>query len=228
MWREEFKLGVLRVWYMAFGAIPFGLAFGALATQKGLSIPETVLMSTIVFAGSSQIVSLEVWADPIPLATIVTLTFLVNARHILMGAALAPAVRSYGPMKLHIALFLMTDQTWALSMQRKNEARLSLWFYVGTCTPLIFIWISSTYGGAMLGSLIANPKDWGLDFAVAAVFLTMLCGFWQGRGTSLLPWVAACVVAVGMYELVGGAWYIVSGALAAMITRALVYKEDTA
>lgn len=223
--QDEFLLGVGRIWYMALGAIPFGMAFGALATQKGLSIGEVVLMSLIVFAGSAQIVSMEIWNDPIPVVTILTLTFLVNARHILMGAALAPALRSHHPLKVHIALYFMTDQSWALSMQRKSEAPLSLWFYLGLSIPLICVWSSSSYAGAMLGQLIADPKQWGLDFAVAAVFLTMLCGFWQGRKTSFLPWIMACIVAVGMYEIAGGAWYIISGALAAMITRAIVYKE---
>ncbi len=222
---DDFRLGTLRMLPIAASVIPFGLALGAMAIQKGLSPFEIALMGLMVFAGASQFVAVELWAEPIPTLTIIGITAMVNLRHILMGASLSPALRPYGNSPSHLALYFMTDEVWALVMQRKNEGKLSLAFYGACAFTICSAWVVSLYLGAMAGGVIENPARWGLDFAGTAIFLTLLCGFWEGRTTSLLPWLAAGTISVLTSELVDGPWYILSGGLSAMTVRAFLYKE---
>ena len=78
---------------MVPGTVVFAAAYGTLAAQKGLTLGEAVLMSTLVYGGASQLVGLEVWTNPVTLSTLISLaivTAVVNARFILMGATLRP------------------------------------------------------------------------------------------------------------------------------------------
>ena len=119
----------------------------------------------------------------------------------------------------------MTDEVWALCMQRKNETRLTIAFYAGCALTIGTAWIVSLYVGALAGAVMQDPARWGLDFAGTAIFLTLLCGFWEGHKTSLMPWLAAAFISVMTYEIIDGPWYIISGALSAMIVRAALYRE---
>ena len=71
----------------AVAAIPVSLLFGAVAVSKGMSPAEVGLMSFLVFAGGAQFAAIETWIHPAPILTLAFATFLINARHVLMGAS---------------------------------------------------------------------------------------------------------------------------------------------
>src|ERR1700730_12634351 len=70
--------------------VPFGIAFGVAASAKSVPPEIAVLMSAGVFAGASQFAALDLWHAPLPLAMLALTVLAVNARHILLGVALAP------------------------------------------------------------------------------------------------------------------------------------------
>ena len=108
------------------GLVPFALVLGALAAAKGLSPLEVMLMSGLVFAGGSQFVAVELWRDPAPLGVLALMALLVNSRHLLMGAALAPRTPHwYG--RAWPALFFMADEVWALALRRAGSAARWRW-----------------------------------------------------------------------------------------------------
>ena len=84
-----------------FASFPFGVGFGVAAAQKGLSAFEVWLMSFTVFAGTSQMVALDLWAQPLPLVAIAISVFVANLRYFVMGAALQP----YLPMLQSVVRF---------------------------------------------------------------------------------------------------------------------------
>src|SRR5215469_3973172 len=100
---------------LLLGVVPFGLILGALAAEKGLSPLETALMSALVFAGGSQFVAIGLWAHPIPIFVIVASTALVNLRHLLMGATIAPHIGRFGRGGSYPALFFLADEIWAVA-----------------------------------------------------------------------------------------------------------------
>src|SRR3712207_4837886 len=89
-------------------AVPIGLLFGALAAGRGLSVAEATLMSLLVFAGGAQFAALELWIAPLPVAAILFSTLLVNARHVLMSASLAPKLRGFSPVQRYAGFFFLT------------------------------------------------------------------------------------------------------------------------
>lgn len=198
---------------IALGVVTYGLVFGVLARQAGLSVLETGLMSAIVFAGSAQFVAIELWQTPLPSLTIVLTTLVVNLRHILMGAALRPWFSNLGPAETYVSAFFMTDENWALTMGELADGSTNAAFLLGSGIALFLAWITSTVTGAAVGGIVTDVARYGLDFAFTAVFITLLVGLWEGR-SDLVPWISAALVAVGASQVLPGSWYILLGGLA--------------
>lgn len=157
-----------------FGYFPIGMAFGVLAVQEGLSKLEVLLMSLLVFAGSSQFVAVGLLATGASVATIVFTTFLVNARHILMSAALAPYFKSYSRKNLFLLGIGVTDEAFAIDMGEMKKGQRSASYFLTLHFTAQFFWVFSTVVGAVLGNLVPEPQAWGLNFALPAMFIGLL------------------------------------------------------
>ncbi|MCA0002712.1 AzlC family ABC transporter permease, partial [Mesorhizobium sp. B264B2A] len=113
---SEFRRGVASCAPVLFGTIPYALVLGAQATQRGLSTAELSLLTGLNFAGGSEFAAIQLWTSPPHVLLIAAVTFLVNSRHLLMGAALAPFLRDLPRRKVFSALFFMCDESWALGL----------------------------------------------------------------------------------------------------------------
>ncbi len=74
---------------------PFGLLFGAVAVDGGVTPLQATLMSGVIFAGASQLVGVQMFGTSVPAWLIILSVFAVNFRHILYSAALAPHIRHF-------------------------------------------------------------------------------------------------------------------------------------
>jgi predicted branched-subunit amino acid permease len=108
----EFRRGVASCAPVLLGTIPYALVLGAQATQKGLSTVELSVMTGLNFAGGSEFAAIQLWTSPPHIVLIVAITFLVNSRHLLMGAALAPFLHDLPRRKVFPALFFLCDESW--------------------------------------------------------------------------------------------------------------------
>jgi 4-azaleucine resistance transporter AzlC len=170
-------------------------------------------MSGLVFAGTAQFIALGMWGTPVPAVTIILTTLIVNARHLLMGAALRPWFSSLSARKTYGSMLLLTDESWALSMRELVGGSNDAAFLPGSGLALWLAWVAGTVVGHLAGAAIRNPAAWGLDFAFVAAFVALLTGMWKGR-QDVLPWASAAVVALAAAHWLPGTWYIVLGALA--------------
>lgn len=216
----DFAAGSFQILPIAVSVVPFGLLLGALAAQKGLTPLETLLMSATVFAGSAQFVAVDLWREPVPVLALAATALLVNLRHVLMGAALAPGLAPWSRGHAYTGLFFLADEIWALSLKRAAEGPLTPAFYFGMALPLYVTWTACTTLGALFGGLVSDPARYGFDFAFTAVFLVLLASLWRGR-RSALPWATSALAAVLVHALVPGAWYIMAGGLAGTLVGAL-------
>ncbi len=217
-------LGVRRSIPLVLSVCTYGIAFGVLARQAGLSLIAATLMSTLVRAGASQLVVLGLWSSSLPVVSIIFTTLLVNLRFLLMGAALRPWFAQLSPLKAYGSLSFLGDESWALTMQELTEGKQNAAFLVGCGLVLNIAWIGATIGGYLLGAIIGKPEQWGLDFAFTATFLALLMGMWKGK-TTLLPWAVAAAVAIVSAHWLPGKWYILLGGLAGSIIGAILYAE---
>lgn len=205
---------------VALGVGGYGLAFGILADQAGLSVTEAALMSATVFAGAAQLVAVELWADPIPVLTVVAAVTLVNLRYALLGAALQPWLRHLTGPQAYGSLLLMADENWALTQADLQSGSGRGAFLLGSGIALWLAWVAATIIGAVAGDLIGRPAAFGLDFVLVAVFVALAVGLWDGR-QSVAPWGVSLLVALPTAQLLGGRWYILAGGLAAAIVAVM-------
>lgn len=198
------------------GALAFGLVYGFLAGERGLSVAEVGLTSALVFAGASQFLALELWAEPLPVAALILGVLVVNLRHVLMAPVLMPWLnRMRGPFPW-LSLALMTDESWGGSVTEARRGGRDAAFLLGAGATLWLTWVPSTMLGRAAGDVSWVIRDWGLDFVTTAFFVALLAGLWRGRG-DVAPWLVAAVVALLTKELLPGTWYIVLGALAGSV-----------
>ncbi len=213
--------GARRVLPVALGVCAYGLTFGVLARQAGLSVLEVFLMSSLVYAGSSQLIVLSLWTMPLPIGMIVLTTLIVNVRNVLLGASLSPWFLRLPAAKMYATCFFLSDENWALTLGEFEQGRHDGAFLLGSGLVLFVAWVGSTVLGRTLGSIVQDPARWGLDFAFSAVFLALLVPLWRGK-SDLLPWLVAALVAVLSAHFVPGKWYILLGALAGSITGSII------
>jgi 4-azaleucine resistance transporter AzlC len=206
------------------GVIAFGLAVGVLAAGKGLTTLEAALMSIWVNAGSAQMATLQIWTDPIPVLTLVLTVLAMNARYVLLGAALRPHFGDLPWWQMYPTLFVMGDGNWALTMQEINAQRRDAGFLLGSGLMTFAVWLVAVAIGQLFGLVLGDPRRYGIDFLLAAFFATLSVGFFRAhRGVTAL--VVAVAVAVVVQKLVPGPWYIFAGALAGSLAGALRRAE---
>lgn len=217
----QFWLGVRMFLPVAISIAAYGLVWGVLAGQAGLSVLEVALMSGLVFAGASQFVALDMWTPgSLPILSIIIATAIVNLRILLMSATLRPLVGHLPLPRALAAMFFVSDEQWAMTMAEVRKGGGSVAFLLGTGALSWFSWMLSTLGGRVLGAFIDDPTRYGLDFAFTATFLALLLGMWKGRG-DLIPWIVGALAAILASRLIGGNWYIIIGGLVGSFAGAL-------
>lgn len=217
--------GARRALPIGLSAIPFGLVLGVLAGRAGLTVVEVLLMSSLVFAGSSQLVALSMWANPIPVIAIVATTLLVNLRHVLLGLTLRPWYAKLAAPLAFGTYFFMTDESWALTTIETERRPFDAAFMLGAGLVDFVTWVGSTVLGRITGAVIPDPTVWGLDFAFVTVFLALLVSLAKGkRPLAILPWGVAALIAVAAHRLLPGNWYVLVGAASGALTGVLLRR----
>lgn len=224
---SAFRAGFFTAVPVISAAAPMALLFGALAGQKGISALEVMLMSAMVFAGGAQFVAVELWQQPVSWVAMGLTAFLVNLRHLMMGLSLAPKMHAFSAPQRYFALFFLADEIWALSERRamQQPAGFTPVYFIGLVLPFYFGWVLFTTLGAIFGAAIKDPAAYGLDFIFSAIFIALIAGFWRGSSSAIILF-ASSLAAIAVKFSAPGAWYIMAGALAGVITAALIAKPE--
>jgi 4-azaleucine resistance transporter AzlC len=178
--RAEFFSGIKAQLPILIGVIPFGMIYGVLALEAGLSIAAAQSMSFIIFAGSSQIVATQLFGSSVHGLVIILTLSVINLRHMLYSASVSPYMKHLRPMWKWTLAYLLTDEAYALTITHYQEGGHSTgieknnqhWFFLGTGLALWTTWQLSTTAGIFLGVII--PEHWPLDFTIALTFIALL------------------------------------------------------
>lgn len=174
----EFVAGARDMIPMMVGAAPFGVIFGTLIVSGPLSPWHGQLMSLAVFAGSAQFIALGLFASHASFAVICATTLIVNLRHVLYSATLAPYV-SHLPLRWRLALGgLLTDEvfavTWARFRLRAPGDDVLPYHFLGSGLAMYLSWQISTAIGLLFGAAFPGLQSLGLDFAMVATFIAIV------------------------------------------------------
>jgi branched chain amino acid efflux pump len=184
---------------LAPGVVAFGLVYGVLARQAGLDFRATAAMSALVFAGASQFTAVSMWGQ-IGGGAIVLTTFIINLRHLLMGASLAPHLRGErAPWKALLA-FGMADESYALAVSRYLRGDGNREYFLGANLGIYSSWLLSSLAGGLVGGLVLDPSRWGFGLVFPLTFLGLLVPL-------LTQWVTGAVALVsGIVAVAATAW----------------------
>jgi 4-azaleucine resistance transporter AzlC len=194
-------------------AVGFGFVYGLAAREDaGFSPVEVVAMSTLVFAGAAQFAAVGYIAAGVAWPGVVLLTALLNARHILYSASIAPwfAGRSL-PLRA-VAAHLLTDEAYALSMAHfRRTGRADLWgYWFAAIAVTFFPWNLATLAGVVVGGSIPEPEQFGIDVIFPAAMLGLAVGLITGR-REIVAAVVGAAVGIGVSLAFGTAIGIIAG-----------------
>jgi len=186
---------------LLIGVFPFGMIYGALALNAGLSASAAQSMSSIVFAGSAQFITTELVHQLTPGPVIVLTIAVVNLRHMLYSASLAPYLASLSTRWKVLLGYLLTDEAYAptaIHYEKEGITPWGHWFLLGAGLALWTNWQISTALGIFLGTAI--PESWSLDFALPLTFIAMVVPVLKNR-PAIAAAISAGVVALVAYSL---------------------------
>jgi 4-azaleucine resistance transporter AzlC len=173
--RSEFFKGIKAELPILIAVIPFGMIYGVLSLDAGLSAIQTQAMSVIVFAGSAQFIMAQLFATPTPTLVIIITALLVNLRHALYSASVYPLIKHL-PFSWRSGLaYLLTDEAYAVSIIHYNQpgkVKYRHWFFLGAGLAMWSTWQLSTAAGILIGSLI--PTSWPLEFFIPLTFIALV------------------------------------------------------
>lgn len=192
--RSEFLAGVRAELPLLLGVAPFGMAYGAYAVESGLSKAAAQAMSVIVLGGASQFVAVRLVEAATPGAIVVLAIALVNMRHMLYSASVAPYIEHLGLRWRLLLGYVLTDEAYVVAIQRYREpgdASLRHWYLLGAEFALWSCWQVTTAGGVFLGAAV--PDGWSLDFALPLTFIAIVVPALRERPALAAALVAAIV-----------------------------------
>ena len=207
---EEFWQGVRDELPLMLGVVPFGLVFGVLGVESGLTQLQTILLSSILFGGASQVVFAQLWAAGVPTLIVGSSVCVINIRHILYSASMASHLRHLSLSWRILLGYLLTDEAYAVSIRRFTNGRPGRFRHFHLLGSGILLWMgwqTSTIAGVVVGETI--PESWSLSFAIPLTFIAVIAPIMHTRAEIAAAITAGSLAIVGQ-PLPWNLWLVIA------------------
>lgn len=216
---HRFGDGVRAALPVVLGYLSIGFAAGVVERAAGLSVAEVLLLSTVLYAGSAQFVAAGMIVAASPVSAIVVTIFFVNLRHLLLSAALTPALARLPAWKNALIGAQLTDESFVVAWSRvaNGRALTGAWMAGLNVAPWT-AWALANVAGATFGQALGDSRALGFDFALAAMFAALLVlqlGVQKARVRALAVAAIAAALSIAVALFVPGNWNIILATLAA-------------
>jgi len=196
MIKHELQQGLKDSIPVVLGYIPLGFAFGVLAKDSGLSVFQATAMSALCLTGAGQLIAVGMFKAGGSVVAILLTNLLVNLRYALFAASTVPHLNKKLPPAVATALsFFLTDEIYGVSMNRYRTHPASAHYLSGLALPSYLSWSASTLAGALLGTLIGSTERLGMNFALPAMYVSLLIMMVRRR-SHLYAALAAALIAL--------------------------------
>jgi 4-azaleucine resistance transporter AzlC len=183
-------------------------------------------MCLLVSAGTAQFVALPMLSAGAPAPLLVVTTYIVNLRHYLMAASLAPRLRGLSRPRLAALAHLISDESFALTQARFARAPARAAYFVGCAVPIYLAFYVGAAAGALAGHRVPDPARFGLDFVFPAIFVAILAQTIRLRWQWIVA-AGAAAIALPVAAVMGGTWHIaVAGVSASALGVWLAPRPD--
>ena len=218
--------GITDVSPLMIPVVPFGIIFGVIGTELGLSSYMIFGMSVIIFGGASQIVLLQLFSGGASSLVTITSVGAVNSRHLLYGAVFSEYLSHLKLSWKIILSYVLIDQAFAVSntyfkKNKKNE--LKHYHLLGAGFTCWTVWQISTILGIVLGSVI--PEELGLSFTISLTFLALLINDFRKFRNIIVMLVSGIIATIG-YNTIPFQAYIIVATLSALLVATLLTLID--
>jgi 4-azaleucine resistance transporter AzlC len=192
--RSEFLSGARDIAPMLIGTMPFGFVAGVAAISAGMSALEGMALSMFSFSGIAQLIVAQLIAANSPVVVTIAAALVVSLRFVMYSAAMSPHLAHLDRRWRAGLSFLMTDQSFALTVKRHGEPGDKShrhWHFLGSALTLYVSWQAAVLIGIVLGANV--PAAWSLDFAVVLSFIAILVPVVKTRANLAAALVAAAI-----------------------------------
>lgn len=207
------------------GFIFLGIAYGILMSSKGYGLGWTILMSTIVYAGSAQYVAITFLTTAFNPIYALLMTLMVNARHLFYGISMIDKYRDMGALKPYL-IFGLCDETFSIVCSAEPPEGVDRKWFSFYITLLDHIyWVLGSAVGAVLGSMLSfNTR--GLDFVLAALFVVIFLGQWKSQKDHK-PAITGLVCSAACLIVFGQSSFIIPSMIAILAVLLISRKKDS-
>jgi len=220
--KQTMKQAFLKSLPVMAGYVVLGFGFGMIAQKSGYGIWWVFAMSTFIYAGSMQYVAVDLLTGGATLITTALTTLMVNARHLFYGISMIEPYKDAGKKKPYL-IFGLTDETYSLVCS--GQAPDGVDFHGYSFWVSLFnqsYWIIGSLLGALAGAVITFNTA-GVDFAMTALFITVLVEQWKSTKNHL-PAVIGLVASVVCLLLFGRENFLIPDMLVISVTLVLGRK----
>lgn len=159
-------------WPLFVPAIPFGFVVGVAIMDSAMPSWVGWTTSVTIFAGASQLATVTL-AGVATIWAVVVAALVINSRHVMYSAALAPAFSVQPTWFRWAAPFFLIDQVFALVATRTDRSPADFRrYYLTLGVGFYLAWLAAVTLGMALGPVI--PTGWRLDVAPAIMFTGMV------------------------------------------------------
>jgi predicted branched-subunit amino acid permease len=185
--RNTFKEGVVAMLPIIPGVIPFGLIMGSVSANTGLSYLQTISLNIFVFAGASQLTTIDLFLKDTSSILIVITGLIINMRFLLYSASSSSVLKGESFLTKFVNGYLLTDQSYAVTETYKdtlNTKSEKIRFMFGTALTMALSWHIFVSLGYFIGNVV--PKSLSLDFAVPLSFLALTIPGLKTKGQKII------------------------------------------
>ena len=218
--------GITDVSPLMIPVVPFGIIFGVIGMELGLSSYMTFGMSVIIFGGASQIVLLQLFSGGASSLVTITSVGAVNSRHLLYGAVFSEYLSHLKLSWKIILSYVLIDQAFAVSntyFKKNKENEFKHYHLLGAGFTCWTVWQISTILGVVLGSVV--PEELGLSFTISLTFLALLINDFRKYKNIIVMLVSGVVATIG-YNSIPFQAYIIVASLSALLVATLLTLID--
>ena len=223
---KVFFKGIVDVSPLMIPVIPFGIIFGVLSIDLGLTPITTMAMSIIIFGGASQIIFLQLFSAGASSLVILSSVGAVNSRHLLYGAVLSEHMSDFKILWKIIISYFLVDQAFAVSNTylKKNKNKDRAFHVFGAGATCWVVWQTTTLVGIFLGSII--PEKLGLSFAVPLTFIALLVDDFRKLKNVIVIIVSGLIATLG-YQIIPFKAYVIVAAISGLFVAMILTKKKT-
>lgn len=197
---------------VVLGYIPVGIAYGVMARQAGFTAAETCGMSLLVYAGASQMMAVGMFAQGAGIIAIITATFILNLRHVIMSTCVNNCMKKAGQGTRLLAAFGITDESFAIFTANGGKKSTAA-FFLGLSIENYASWNVGSCIGAFASDILPPIVAAALGISLYAMFLGLLLPGVRGNFRLIILVIITAALNTILSQFISSSWSLIISTL---------------